>query len=207
MKIYAAVLASGISKRLGFNKLTLKIDGKSVIKRAVEPFLIEELERVFVIVNPEGKRVVEELEGLSNGSPPLSVVVNHDFKKGMSSSIIAVLPHIMDGDGLLIHLGDKPFLKGETVKSIIETFLREEGMLVVPKYMGIKGHPVMIRVKPYFSELEGLKGDMGLREIMDKHMKDMLSIEGDEGCILDIDTVETIDMLKERGHKIEKGKG
>ena len=44
-----------------------------------------------------------------------------------------------------------------------------------------------------------------MREIVDKHRGDVVFIEGDEGNVLDIDTMETINILKKRGYRVEKG--
>ena len=61
-----------------------------------------------------------------------------------------------------------------------------------------------MNVKPYFSEMESLGGDKGLREIIEKHLEDVVFLEGDEGNVFDIDTIEDIETLKRRGHKIEE---
>jgi CTP:molybdopterin cytidylyltransferase MocA len=40
MKFFAIILAAGTSSRMGFNKLTVSIDGESVIRRSVKPFIL-----------------------------------------------------------------------------------------------------------------------------------------------------------------------
>ena len=57
----------------------------------------------------------------------------------------------------------------------------------------------------YGEEIRSLQGDRGLREIIEKHMEDVIFIKGNEGALFDIDTNEDIERLKERGYIIEKG--
>jgi molybdenum cofactor cytidylyltransferase len=205
-KIYTVILAAGTSSRLGFNKLTVKIDGQSVITRAVEPFCIECIEKVFIVTNPEARSIRKEIEGFfSSRLSHFTFIENPDYRYGMSSSVKAVLPFVEDADAVFFHLGDKPFIKRETIRNMLDMYLREDVRILIPIYRSKKGHPVMVKIKPYLEEIKKLEGDKGLREIVDNHMKDVVFIKGDEGGVLDIDTVETLNLLKERGYRIEKG--
>jgi molybdenum cofactor cytidylyltransferase len=229
-KIYAVILAAGTSSRLGFNKLTLRIDGRSVIEMAAEPFFQKGIEKIHVVTNPENGPVKKALE-----TPPLfhlqpsafppshfppsayslftihyslfTFISNPHFQEGMSSSIKAVTPFIKDADAVFFQLGDKPFIKKEMVEQMIELYVRREKNLfdiIVPVYRGRKGHPVLMDVKPYIKEMQNLEGDKGLREIIDNHSGSVLFIEGDEGNIFDIDTEGEIHTLREGGYVIEK---
>ena len=122
----------------------------------------------------------------------------------MSSSVKAAVPFIERADVVFFQLGDKPFIKKETIKTMLDMYLRKDVPLIIPEYKNKKGHPVLVKIKPYLEEMKGLAGDKGLREIIDKHREDVVFIKGDEGNIFDIDTLETINILKKRGYKIEK---
>jgi molybdenum cofactor cytidylyltransferase len=124
--------------------------------------------------------------------------------EGMSTSIKAALPSLKGADGVFFHLGDKPFVKQETIHLMLNSYINGGANMVVPVYKGVKGHPVLIRISPYFEEMRVLKGDKGLREIVEKHLEDVVFIEGDEGNIFDIDNIEDVNILKEKGHRIEK---
>ena len=207
-KIYAVILAAGTSSRLGFNKLTLKIDGRSVIQMAVTPFLLPSIKKVFVVTNPDYinlKREVDELK--THNSKLITFACNPDYMQGMSSSIKVVVPFIKDADAVFFQLGDKPFIKKEMVEQMAELYANREKNLfniIVPVYRGRKGHPVLMDIKPYIKEMQNLEGDKGLREIIDNHSESVLFIDGDEGNIFDIDTEGEIHTLRERGYVIEK---
>jgi molybdenum cofactor cytidylyltransferase len=204
-KIYAVILAAGTSSRLGFNKLTVRIDGESVIGRAVDPFCLDGIDRIFVVTNPDYDDIKKELELVTHCSSPVTFVRNVNYRQGMSSSVKAALPFIEEADAILFQLGDKPFIKKELVRRMLDLYLRDDSPIIIPEYAGEKGHPVLMQSGRYFEEMKSLEGDRGLREIVDKHRRDVVFIEGDEGNVLDIDTIETINILRKRGYRVEKG--
>jgi molybdenum cofactor cytidylyltransferase len=199
-KIYAVILAAGVSRRLGMNKLTVRIDGQTVIRRSVTPFLTEGIEKIFVVASVNREKIERELQGLG----PVEIVDNPHYREGMSSSVKAVLPYIKEADGVFFHLGDKPFVTREQVKAMLHLYLGGGENLLVPRYEGGKGHPVLMTTGLYFSEMENLGGDKGLREIIEKHPEDVVFLDGFEGNVFDIDTIEDIETLKRRGYKIEE---
>jgi len=199
-RIFAVILAAGSSRRLGVNKLTIRIDGQSVIRRSVTPFLTAGIEKVIVVTGVGDGRLEAELRGLA----PVEVVPNPHRMEGMSSSVKAALPFIRGADGVFFHLGDKPFLGREQVNAMLDRFLQGGVHLMVPRFHGEKGHPVLMNTARYFPEMELLQGDKGLREIIEKHLEDVVFLDGDEGNVFDIDTIEDIETLKRRGHKIEE---
>ncbi len=204
-RIYAVILAAGTSSRLGFNKLTVRIGGKSVIVRAVEPFCSAGIEKILVVTNPDLTEVQKELE-MAPCSSQVSFVCNENYRQGMSSSVKAALPFIEDCDAVFLHLGDKPFVKRELVSRMLDVYREQQGSIIIPEYGGKKGHPVLMQSRPgIIEEMRLLEGDRGLREIVDKHKENVVFIEGDEGCVLDIDTVETLNVLKRRGYRVEEG--
>ncbi len=198
--IYTVILAAGSSSRLGYNKLLLKIDDKTVIRRAIAPFLRSAIEKVFVVTGNASDAIAQEIAGL-----PLEVIYNKDHAKGMSTSVRVSLPFLAKARGVFFQLGDKPFVDGAMIDVMIDAFLSEKAPIVLPVFRGVKGHPVLVDIQQYRNEMALLEGDRGLREIIEKHSEDVLYIEGDEGSIFDIDSAEEIDLLKERGYRVEKG--
>jgi molybdenum cofactor cytidylyltransferase len=198
-KYQAVVLASGVSRRLGFNKLFVRIDGETVIARSVRPFLEAGIERVLVVAGRELARFEEELRDL-----PAKLVHNPHFAEGMSASVRAVLPFLGAADGVFFHLGDKPFVAPDLVRRMAEVFESRHSGAVVPVCGSVWGHPVLVRNSLYGEEMAAIRGDRGLREVIEKHGEDVVFIEGDEGILLDIDTLEQIEGLRKRGYRVEE---
>lgn len=199
-KVYSVILAAGVSRRLGFNKLIVRIDSETVIRRAVTPFVEAALGEVIVVTGSNVVPVATALEGLE-----VRVVRNEDHRWGMSSSVKAALPWIKDAGAVFFHLGDKPFVNKGLLTAMIDRYRETDRSIIIPIHDGIKGHPVLMSYGPYRAEMERLDGDKGLREVIEKYSTDVLFIEGDEGILFDIDTVEDLEVLRERGYRVEKG--
>ncbi len=197
--IDTVVLAAGSSRRLGVNKLFLTIDGEPVLKRALRPFLELAMGTIFVVTGFEGDRIEHLLRDV-----PVKLVHNSRFEGGMSTSVRAVLPFVNPNHALLLHLGDKPLVRGETIRRMIESFSQGTYPIIMPVYEGQKGHPVLIKVADYLDEMRSLTGEAALKPIIEKHSDDITYVQGDEGILLDLDTEEDLDLLRRRGYTIEK---
>ncbi|MCX7966114.1 MAG: nucleotidyltransferase family protein [Syntrophorhabdaceae bacterium] len=200
--ICTVILASGSSRRLGFNKLLVKIDKKTVIERSIEPFLTSLIDRIFIVVGFEKERIIKAVERYS-----VVIIENPLYQKGMSESIKAALPFIKDYRGVFFQLGDRPFVDKTLIEEMIHVFKTHNKNIIVPVYRRQKGHPVLIRLAPYIKEISNIKGDKGLREIIDKYVENVVFIESHEGIIVGLDTEEDIENLKKRGYEIEKNQG
>lgn len=196
-EIRAVILAAGSSNRLGFNKLCVRIDGQTVIRRTVRLFM-NYADKIVVVTGFERERIEHELEDL-----PVLLVHNANHAEGMSSSVKTALPHVMDTEGIIFHLGDKPFVSQKTIERTIDMF-RQGNSIVLPVFSGMKGHPVLIRTRVFLNEMGTVEGDMGLRKLVERHIGDLRTVEGDEGALLDIDNQQDIDELARRGFTIEK---
>ena len=199
-RIDTVILAAGSSRRLGANKLFLTVDGEPVLKRTLRPFLELDLGTVFVVTGFQRERIEHLLRDV-----PVRLVHNGSFEQGMSTSVKAVLPFLEPDCPLLVHLGDKPFVRAETLWRMIDSYSEGTHPIVLPLYRGQKGHPVLIDATTYLDEMRSLKGEAALKPIIEKHSQDIRYVEGDEGILLDLDTEEDIDLLRGRGYAIEKG--
>jgi molybdenum cofactor cytidylyltransferase len=201
MIVFAIILAAGTSSRLGLNKLTVSIDGESVIRRSVKPFLMAELHKVLVVTGHDHRIINKELDGLD-----VSLIRNPHYKEGMSTSVRAAMPFLEGTDALLFHLGDKPFVTSRSIKLVLHTYRECKAKIVMPRFDGKTGHPVMINASLLRDEIGMIHGDSGLREVIEKYKRDVVFIEGDSGNLCDIDTTQAIDQLRERGYRIEENK-
>lgn len=163
------------------------------------PFLRPPVEKVFVVTGNAPGAIARELAGF-----PVEIISNSESAKGMSTSVKASLPFLAGVQGVFFQLGDKPFVTGEIIDVMLDAFFTSKAPIVLPVFKGQKGHPVLIDIRRYVNEMELLEGDRGLREIIEKHSEDVLYIEGDEGNIFDIDSMEEINILRERGYRVEK---
>lgn len=184
LNISAILLGAGESKRMGTNKLSLPWGRKTVLEHCLETLLKSEVKEVRVVLNPRDKT----LKSFPR-NPKVKIVINPLFRKGMSSSIRrglrATHPNFK---GILIALGDQPYLKTSTIDALIRAFSRGGKGIVLPSFRGEIGHPVIFHRK-YKKELLNLRGDVGGKSIIEGHPEDVqvVSVKS-EGVVKDIDT-------------------
>ena len=134
-----------------------------------------------------GKEVEEKIAAKS-----VKIVINPDYREGMSTSIIAGLKMINEEDrAVMLALGDQPYIDSQTINTLIEVFATQSKGIAVPVYQERRGHPVIFATK-YREELLRLKGDIGGREVINRHPEDVIEVDVDcEGVLIDIDDMDS----------------
>lgn len=186
-RIAAVVLAAGRSSRLPGNKLLQRLDGKTIVRRAVEVAVASQAKPVIVVTGNEAERVQGELAGL-----PITIVDNADYAAGLSSSLKCGLRSIPPAcDGALIGLGDMPFVTADVYDKLINAFALGHS-ICVPVHRGRRGNPVLW-ARPHFAEMLALSGDKGAKQLMVLHSNLVFELEvPDDGILIDIDTPDDL---------------
>jgi len=182
--ISAILLGAGESKRMGVDKLSLPWGRRTILEHCFETLLRSEVEELVVVLGIRNKEVKNLFQGRK-----VKIVINPHSKGDMSTSIRKGLQAIHpSSDGILIALGDQPFLKKRTINALISAFDQGKGGIVVPSFRGRRGHPVIFH-KRYKKELLNLKGDVGGRSIIERHPEDARVVHSkSEGVVMDVDT-------------------
>jgi len=183
-KISAVLLGAGKSKRMGVDKLSLPWGRKTVLEHCFETLLRSKVEEVVIVLDVRNKGIKNLFQG-----PRVKMVMNPHSEKGMSTSIRRGLQASHSSShGILIALGDQPFLKTRTINALIRAFDQGKEGIVIPSFQGRKGHPVIFHWR-YKKELLNLKGDVGGRSIIERHPEDVRVVPvKSEGVVKDIDT-------------------
>ena len=200
LRISAILLGAGESKRMGANKLLLPWGKKIVLTHCVDTLLQSIVKEVIVVIGDRTKVIENQLRGRK-----VKVVINPQYRKGMSTSIQKGIRAVdPNSHGILIALGDMPFLVSRTVNSLIRAFSQGKGTIVVPSFRGRKGHPVIFH-RRYKKELLQLKEDVGGKAIIERHQEEVRLVQiRSEGVVKDIDTWKD---YKKRGVKGARVRG
>lgn len=195
--ITCIILSAGESKRMGKPKLPLPLGKGTVLEQTIDNFLNSKVNEVIVVVGDRAK----EIRGLIS-SRPVKVAVNTVYRQGMSTSIAAGLNLAsVRTRAIMLALADQPFIDIPTINQLIEAFNAGNKGIIIPVYLGRRGHPVIFAIK-YEEELLGLKGDIGGRQIIDRHPDDVLEVAVNcEGINQDIDTYEDYQRMTKKNAK------
>lgn len=183
MIIYNIIPAAGKSKRMGVNKYLLPINNKSMIRAVVDNLLAANLENIYLVIS-KNSDIYGEVKDYN-----IKILINDLESSEMADSLRAALKHIKmnDNDGVLIIPADMPFIKINTLQLLINHFISNNEMIIIPTYEGRKGHPVIFPSKIIYD----LFYENTLRDVIKKHEAKIQYIKvNDKGILFDIDTEE-----------------
>lgn len=188
-RVGGLVLAAGLSRRMGSNKLVTEVGGKALVRHAAEAALKAGLDPVIVVTGHQADAVANALREL-----PVRFVHNPSFENGLSTSLkkgIESLP--ADCAGAMVLLGDMPGVTSELAKRVAAAFDPAKGRsIAIATAQGERGHPVLWG-RQFFPELMQLSGDQGARGLMAAHGDSIIEVvAGDAGPLTDIDTPEAL---------------
>jgi molybdenum cofactor cytidylyltransferase len=186
--IVAVILSAGESSRMGRPKALLPIDGETFIERIVGALKESAVGKVMVILGHNAAEMKRRIEHL-----PVEILENANYRLGQLSSLQVAVQRLegeADCDGMLVHLVDHPYIAAQLVDAMIDKFFATGKLIIVPRYHGKRGHPVIFSRK-LFQELLAAPMDQGAKAVVNAHRGDTLEIDTtDEGITVDIDTPE-----------------
>jgi len=197
----SVLLAAGLSRRMGaHNKLLEEIEpGVPVIRRCVERALACAPRPLYVVTGHEADRVRAALAGLD-----CRFAHNADFAEGLSGSIREGF-RCATGEGasgVLVLLGDMPFLPVEAIDAVLGAAADDAEKVVQAVHEGRPAHPVWLPAR-MADTIDALKGDRGVRSLLADGNEKMVAVETGPDGALDLDTPE--DMASARARTAGSG--
>jgi len=182
--IYGIILAAGEGKRMGKVKLTLPLGDKQLIEWVLQAVKLTPLDKYFLVVRPEDKDIIKV--GKAWGA---EIVLNPDFRKGMSTSIKKALLKIntQEVEGFFLILGDQPLITSKIINKLIKSFSPGKGEIIVPYFKDKRGNPVLFDIC-WKDELMAVTGDVGGRVLIKAHPEKIKRVNiSDRAILFDID--------------------
>lgn len=199
--ISAILLAAGESRRMGRPKQLLEWQGGTLLQHSLESLLKSDADETILVLGHQAELIRNSLPDFQ-----IKIVVNHDYQKGMASSLRQGLLALDPGsEAFLVVLADQPDIGPDIVSRLIREFRQAspERGIVRPVSRGLPGHPVLFHIR-YLQEALQLHGDVGARQIVAGHPAEILDIEvEDDGIVNDIDTPEEYREFMQRRERSE----
>ena len=188
------ILASGLSKRFGNNKLLESINGNPMVYYVLKAAKESSLEKIVLIYKDNDvKDIAKQF--------PIPCILNKKYTLGQSEGIKIGVKAYGSEDSFMFIMADQHFLTSKTINKLIDKFEKKD-KIIVPKYKDRNGSPVIFP-KRFIKDLLNLHGDVGGKEIIKKNP---LEVEfchlNNEKELLDIDNKETLKNLFKQGEKI-----
>lgn len=189
-KLGCVIMASGLSKRFGSNKLMADFHGKPMIQRALDATDGQFSKRVVVTRHERVAALCREQH---------VDVVLHDLPN-RNDTVRLGLEALGDLDACMFLPGDQPLLRRETVTMLLESWNANPSRIVRPSHEENEGSPVLFPSWA-FPELLDLPEGKGGGVVIKNHPQAVHRVSvADPFELADADTPETLELLKELCH-------
>lgn len=180
------VLAAGLSKRYGCNKLLearSEESGKALYEESLDK--LSKFSPCYQVVVTRFPEIEEHAEKCG-----IVTVQNEEPERGISHSLKLGLRACLEArpelSGILFLVCDQPDLQEKTIERILEEGFLYPGTIVCAAHQGKRGNPVLWS-RDYFEELLTLQGDVGGRQLIKKYPERIRLVECGEKELRDVD--------------------
>jgi molybdenum cofactor cytidylyltransferase len=193
----AVILSAGESSRMGSPKALVPIGRTTFLGHLLEVIQQskkntesrQEIGCTRVVLGAHTKEITERIP-LDNSA----IVLNPHWKQGQLSSIKEAIRSLKEvqTDGIILFLVDHPLISAELVGELVRQFYASGRAIVLPKFGGKRGHPVIFASRLY-AELLAAPAEQGARTVVWAHPEEVLEVPTtEEGVVLNLNDPETL---------------
>lgn len=185
-RICAVVLAAGLSRRMGQQKLLLPwLRGSTVIEHVIGQIRAAGVSNVLVVTGANADAV----SAAARRACALTIH-NPDYAAGeMLSTLQTGLRAAANQDAaaVLVVLGDQPSIRSRNVRRVLDAYAVGRGGIIAPSHAMRRGHPILID-RVYWQEILDLPAGSAPRDVINRHADAIAYVETDDSVLRDIDT-------------------
>lgn len=187
VKVGIVIMASGLSKRFGGNKLMASLCGKELIRWIIDATYGVFDERVVVTRSREVVELCEKI-GIK--------CIYHEFPGRNDTVRIGLGELLEDADVCFFTPGDQPLIKRDTLIRLVENAKNNPSMITRAGFMGTPGSPVGFPRRVY-DELLDLPYGKGGGYVAAKYPEliQLVPVEA-EYELMDVDTADALEQIK-----------
>lgn len=182
------VMAAGNAARYGENKLAAKLNGKPLIRYALEAVPKELFSRVVVVTQYP---VIEAMAGEFG----FETIHNKHPDYGISHTIALGTKAMSECSAILYLVSDQPLLDAASVKRVVQCWREHPCSIVGAAHNGKRGNPCIFP-REFFDELLALTEDHGGNSVIRCHPDRLLTVEVAQEELTDVDTPQALAELQ-----------
>ena len=184
MKLGAVVVAAGLSRRMGREKVLLRFGDQTVLERVLSTLAAASIDERIAVIRPDLPEAAEIARRAGAG-----VVVNTNPQEEMLLSIRMGIAELSpDIDAFYVWPADHPAVAVDTAVRLA----REAGRarVILPVHAGRRGHPALVGAD-LIADIAAIPPGEGLRHLWRVRPEVLVEVSVDDsGVLLDLDTPE-----------------
>ena len=183
-------MAAGSSRRFGGAKLLAALDGRPMLQHVLDLAAEARLDPVVVVLGADAPALRRACSWRDE-----VLVVNPEPDAGLSGSVRLGLEQLTlsQAQRAVVLLGDQPRLSAKQLRSILAAPADETRPIVVPRYDGRPGNPVLLE-RAAWPLAAPLTGDHGMSQLIVARPNLVRHVEL-EGANPDVDTPADLEQL------------
>jgi len=176
---------------MGQNKLLLRLEGESVLRRTVLRALAAGLDPMIVVLGHEADLVLGELAGLA-----VQTVVNADHASGIHTSRRVGLSAVPAGArAAVVLLADMPLVTEGMIATLVARYRQSAAPLVASEYAGQQAPPTLYD-RSLFAELSAAEGEGCSKGIIRRHAGAVVTVSWPAAALADLDGPEDYERIR-----------
>ena len=184
----AVIMCSGLSRRMGQNKLLMPIGGKLLIEYVIEKIKDSEFDRLIMIYgDDELKKIADKYD--------IDAIYNPLRELGQSEAIKLAVRNSQGHEGISFIMGDQPLITVKTINRLLSEFKKTRRHIIIPKYGEKTGAPVIFPLT-LSEEFLKLEGDVGGKVVIKNNIDLVKKIHiENENEGMDIDNIDDFNKI------------
>ena len=183
--ISGIVLAAGTGSRFGSTKQLVEVDGKPLVRHAIDALEGADVGELIVVLGHDAKAV---RTAIPDG---VMVVENPNYRDGQATSLAAAMHAVNDSsEAAVILLADQPGITANDVAELVRGFRQTRAQIVRLVFSDGPGPALLSR--EIYGEAGHLHGDAGARVLMASHPEWVHEVHVDRPAPPDIDTPDDL---------------
>lgn len=187
--ITGIIMASGFSRRMKRDKLTIEIDGIKIIERVIKAAVNSQLDEIVLVYRTDEIKMIGKKYNLKTLYNPVAHL-------GQSASVIIGTKNSEPKSALMYFVADQPYLNTPVIDRLIDEYNNRAENIVIPYFNNVFGMPIIFPPR-FRHELLNVLGDKGGREIIRNYPELLTEVYfKDEILGVDMDKPEDIQAFK-----------
>jgi len=189
------LLSAGFSRRFGSPKALAKMPSHGeilVIQYIQQKLLASQIDEVIIILGAHA----DQIKSCLLKHKAMKIVYNKDYNFGQTSSFKVGLQNVSSkSKGVMLLPVDYPFVSSATMDTLINHFLKDAPLILIPTFQNQKGHPPLFDIQ-LKNEFLSLEDSSGLNMVAHYHQKATTLLPvNDAGVIQSFNTKEEFEQL------------